>query len=296
MPEPTEKPVGPAADLETRRLAQAHVADVFDDETTDNSAAEGVNPKDEGVQSDKEIADLTGEDQSTKDEPTESAAEQRMINALEKIAAKNAPVKETVKVKELTPEEISRELGEVLLSDEDYAEVLDPTKGKTKLQALLRAAGANGAKMAAVLLETRFAQIAPLVQELHQHQQQQRFAAEEAKFKGEYPALDKEEYQEVLEIVTEKLAKEPADKQPKSAAERRKKVAEEAEKWIKRVNPAFSLSSAPVTQKPKSTIPIPRQAVGAGAGSGGGGGNGHGKPEPVEPGAQKRTSGTELWD
>lgn len=288
MPEEViEHPAVGAADLETRKAAQENANDVFNDGTTDDSAASATSAKEEGLKTGEEMADLTG----VKPGEEKPDSNEALVKALQKAFPQGAPVKETVKQPELTQEQINKVLKKVTVSDEDFAEILDPTKGKAKLQALLDAAGQNGAAMAGVMFESLKAEFAPQLQQLQEQRYREHVAKEESAFFTEYPALNKPEFQDILGVVTERLMSDKANI-PKTPAERRKRLAEETEKMLKAVNPAFTLSSVSKTvTKPNTTVP--RQAVAATTGVGGGGGT---KPETKTPSEANRSTGVDVFD
>lgn len=276
-----------AADLETRKAANetSHVDDIFNDSTTDDSAAAGTTPAAEGVKTAEELAaEGLVEPPATKT----GTSNEDLVAALREAFPNQTPAAPTTKT--LSPEEISRALGAVEPSDEDVAALQNPETAKATLKRLLDAAANNGATMASVIIRSELEKLNPELQRVREHQMAEIASREEKAFFDEYPALADPKLRKVLELVTNRLASEPNP--PKTPAERRKRLAESCEEVIKSANPAFVLVPAASTQ-PKTKTTVPRQAVAATTGGGGAAGPTHHNPEAGE---KNRSKGVEVWD
>ena len=289
--ETPEKPAGSPADLEARRLAKGQETDLFDDTTTDNTAAVGTSPEEQGLKSAQEMAEITGEDPEKVAEPPAKSGftVDELAAAIRKAAG---PEEKKVETPQLTQEQIDAALGTPKVDDALYAKIMDPATGKAELEKLLREAGTHGAKMSSVLLEQKMAELAPVIAEIRQHQATQIAAKAEKEFFENYPGLAGDDKKQLLEMVSTQLDAEiraGKRERPNTPTGFAKLLAEETGKLIKSVNPAFDLA-AKVTPKPKTTVP--RQAVAATTGVGGSGT----KAAEVHPSEKNRSKGTEVFD
>lgn len=273
--------------METRAeaLKNNNIDDIFDDGTTDNTAASGTDAKTEGLK--EEV-----KPEVTPPTPSKTAASE-LTDALHKLRESiTPPAKEEPKAPELTQAQIDEALGNITVSPEDLAALNDPEKQGATLKKLLSAAGLHGLKMSKVLLD---AQVAPLQAQLNEliQERQVRISQDlERKFYEDYPTLASDAHKQIVALVGKDLASNEAYRKL-NFAERAKLLAEKTAEHIKSVVPTFVLKPSGTPAAKTKTTTIPRQAVGATSGTGGGATEQAEQPHPSDANI---STGVDIFD
>lgn len=288
-----EQPTGAPATAEERKASIAAGDDIFNEQTTDNTAVGNASPEDiEAARiAEEELQKARdGEDGSTT--PADAAAGNKdLADALRGLAAA-LPKKEEPKVekKELTQEELDKILNKFEVSDELLAKLDNPETRKEAYREIVAGAAREGATASAIsagaALDELRQQLAPLVEA----QKEQLLQAQRKTFLEEYPALEDEIYQPILNAVAQELKN--SGTKPKTAQEARKLLAERAEAAIKSLKPDFDLKAKSTQTKTTKTTTVPKQAsVTTKPATGGAGG-----PKKETPVEANRSKGVEVFD
>lgn len=288
-----EKPTGAPATAEERALAVAQGDDIFNEATTDDTAASNASPEDieaarVAAEALKEAAEGEGEGKKEDSDPNGNAA---LADALKGLAA--ALPKQETKVeetKQLSPEELDKLLNKFEISDELLAKLDDPATRKEAMREIAAGAAKEGATAAAIATGAELDKIRQQLAPLLEGARQQQLAAQKASFVEEYPALADPAYEQILNAVAEEL--KAKDVKPKTAQEARKILAERAAAAIKSIKPDFDLAAKGTQKTTTKTTTVPKQAsVTTKPATGGAGG-----PKKEVLAEANRSKGTEVFD
>lgn len=290
-----EQPSGSAASPEERRAALEAGDDVFDEGTTDNSAASMASPEDlEAARVAEEELKKSKEEEGSTEESEESDPSQneKLAEALNNLAA-SLPKKETPAPKQLTQEELDAALNKYEVSDELLAKLDNPETRKEALREIAGGAAKEGATLATILMNEQMGELRNQIAPILHAQAQAQLEKQRNDFLSEYPALNDEAFTPIIEIAAAQLQKE--GKVPKTVTEARQLLAERAGGLIKKVNPAFDVKAKSAQQKQatQKTTTVPRQATGTPKAGGGGGG---GSSKTATPAERNRSAGVEVFD
>lgn len=294
MPDPIEKPAGAPATAEERRAALAAGDDIFDEGTTDNTAASYASPED--IEAARKAEEALKEEEGGGGEtpPVKTEQNGELAQALNRLSETLAtkPTATEEESKQLTAEELDKVLNKFEVSDELLAELDNPETRKAALRKIAAGAAKEGATMSALLVGEELQKLRAVMTPILQAHQQQQLERQQTDFFTEYPVLNDEAYKPVINAVAAQLKNEGVV--PKTVQEARKILAERTEAAIKSLKPDFSLKAgAPKTTQPKTTT-IPKQATVSTKASTGGAGSSKGTPKAEETG--NRTRGTEVFD
>lgn len=289
-----EKPTGAPATAEERALAVAQGDDIFNEATTDDTAASNASPEDieaarVAAEALKEAAEGEGEGKKEDSDPNGNAA---LAEALKGLAAA-LPKKEEGKVEEtpqLTQEQIDKLLNKFDISDELSAKLDNPETRKAALREFAEGVAREGATAAAVATGAELDKIRQQLAPLLQQAKEQQLAAQKASFVEEYPALADPAYEPILNAVAQDL--KASGTTPKTAQEARKILAERAAAAIKSIKPDFDLAAKGTQKTTTKTTTVPKQAsVTTKPATGGAGG-----PKKEVLAEANRSKGTEVFD